>query len=178
MVMMCSWRLAVDLVDHRRQRRRLAGAGRAGDEHQAARLVADLLDDRRQAELLEAEDLVRDLPEDGGDGAALVEDVRAEARQALDAEREVELEVLLEAVLLRVGEHRVGELLGLRRRQRRHVQRHELAVDADLRRRVGRDVKVRAAALDHRLQQLMQRDGHWFSVLACGSGLADQPLST
>ena len=29
--------LGVDLVDHRRQRRRLAAAGRAGDEHQAAR---------------------------------------------------------------------------------------------------------------------------------------------
>ena len=31
--------LGVDLVDHRRQRRRLAAAGRAGDEHQAARPV-------------------------------------------------------------------------------------------------------------------------------------------
>ena len=127
--------LAVDLVDHRGQRRRLARAGRAGDEHEAARLVADLLDDRRQSELLEAEDLVGDLPVDGGGGAALVEDVRAEAGQPLDAEGEVELEVLFEAMLLRVGENRVGELLRLRRRQRRHVQRRELAVDADLRRR-------------------------------------------
>jgi hypothetical protein len=58
------------------------------------------------AELLESEDLVGDLPVDGGGGAALVEDVRAEAGRALDAEREVELEVLLEAMLLRVGEHR------------------------------------------------------------------------
>ena len=51
--------------------------------------------------------------------AALVEDVGAEAGQALDAEREVDLEVLLEPVLLVVGEDRVGELLGLGRRQRR-----------------------------------------------------------
>ena len=66
------------------------------------------LDDRRQPELAEAEDLVGDLPEDGGDRAALHEDVGAEAGQPLDAEGEVELEVLLEPVLLRVGEHRVG----------------------------------------------------------------------
>ena len=32
--------LLVDQVDHRRERRRLAGAGRAGDEHEAARLLA------------------------------------------------------------------------------------------------------------------------------------------
>jgi hypothetical protein len=50
--------LAVDLVEHRGERRRLARAGRARDEHQAARLVADLRDHRRQAQLLEASDLV------------------------------------------------------------------------------------------------------------------------
>ena len=56
-------------------------------------------------------------------GAALVEDVGAEARQPLDAEREVELEVLLEAVLLRVGQHAVGELLGLGGRRASGVRR-------------------------------------------------------
>ena len=35
---------AVDLVDDRRQRGRLAGAGRAADEHQAARQLRELLD--------------------------------------------------------------------------------------------------------------------------------------
>ncbi len=35
--------LAVDLVEHRRQRRRLARAGRAGDQDQPARLLAQLL---------------------------------------------------------------------------------------------------------------------------------------
>ena len=46
---------------------------------------------------------------------------------------------LLEALLLRVGEHAVGQLLGVRRRQRRQRQPLEMAVDADLRRRLGRD---------------------------------------
>src|SRR5207249_4036113 len=100
-------------------------------------------------------DLVRDLAVDGGGSAALIEDVRAEAGQPFDAEGEVELERFLETVFLRIGENGVGELLRLRRRHRRNVERHELAVDANLRRRVGGDVKVGATALDHGLEKLM-----------------------
>src|SRR5439155_7568249 len=44
---------AVDLVDQRRVRGRLTGAGRAGDEHEPARLRGQLVQGRRQAELLE-----------------------------------------------------------------------------------------------------------------------------
>jgi hypothetical protein len=88
-----------------------------------------------KAELLEAEDLVGNLPVDRGHRAALVEDVSAEPGESLDSEREVELEVLLEPVLLGVGEHRVGELLGLGRGQRQGSRAAELAVDPDLRRR-------------------------------------------
>src|SRR5438128_9588872 len=84
--------LAVDLVDHRGQRGRLARAGGSGDEHQAARFVADLFDHSREAKLLESEDLVGDLAVDGGGRAALVEDVGPEAGQPLDTERDVELE--------------------------------------------------------------------------------------
>ena len=81
-------------------------------------------------------DLFGNQPVDGADRAALVEHVAAEARQPLDAEREVELQRLLEALLLRVGEHAVDELLGLGRRQLRQRQPLQLAVHADLRRRV------------------------------------------
>src|SRR5512141_1431896 len=70
--------------------------------NECARLVADLFDDLRKAQLLEAEDLVGDLAVDGGRGAALVEDVRAEAGETFDAEGNVELEVFFETVLLRV----------------------------------------------------------------------------
>ena len=44
---------AVDLVDHRRERRRLARARRARDEHEAARPVCESRKARRQSELLE-----------------------------------------------------------------------------------------------------------------------------
>ena len=109
---------------------------------------------------LKSADLVGDRAVDGRHRAALHEDVGAEAGQALDAEAEVQLQVLLEAMLLRVGEHAVGELLGLHRGQGRQVQRAQLAVHADLGRRVGGDVEVGAPHLRHRLQELMQADGH------------------
>ena len=51
---------AVDVVEHRRERRRLARAGRAGDEHEAAVLLGEPLHARRQAQLLEARDVARD----------------------------------------------------------------------------------------------------------------------
>ena len=54
--------LGVDLVDHRRQRGRLAAAGRPGDQHQAARAVGELGDHRRQLQLLEAADALGNLP--------------------------------------------------------------------------------------------------------------------
>ena len=93
-----------------------------GDEHEAARLVRRA---RRRPggkpELVEREDLERNRAERARDGAALQEDVGAEARQVLHAEREVELLGLLELDLLLLGEHRVAELLGLDRRERRRA---------------------------------------------------------
>ena len=56
-VMMCAGARGVDVVDHRGQRRALAAAGRAGDEHQAALFVGDRLEHRRQAELVDRLDL-------------------------------------------------------------------------------------------------------------------------
>ena len=41
--------LAVDLVDQRRERRRLTGAGRAGDEHEPARPLGQLVERRGDA---------------------------------------------------------------------------------------------------------------------------------
>ena len=107
--------LGVDLVDHRGQRRRLAAAGRAGDEHETARAFGELGDDAWQRELLEAADLLGNLPVDRADRPLLVEEVAAEPGDAADAEREVELERLLEALLLRVGQHAVGQRLGVGR---------------------------------------------------------------
>jgi hypothetical protein len=148
--------LGVDLVDDRRERGRLARAGRPGDEHQPARLLRQLADDRGQAQFLERKNLERNRTKCRRHRAALHEQVGAKTREAFDAEREVELVLFLELVLLRVGEDRVAELLGLHRRERRRLQRHEPPVDAQLRRRAGGDVKVGRSLLDHRFEQLVK----------------------
>ena len=46
----------VDVVDHRGERRRLARAGRTGDEHEPALLLGEPAADRRQAQLLHRRD--------------------------------------------------------------------------------------------------------------------------
>src|SRR2546430_15170446 len=88
--------LFVDLVDHRGQRRAFPRARGAGDEREAAGPVGELRDDLRQAQLLERLHAERNLPDHDGDTAALFEDVAAEPRQILDAERAVELVLGLE----------------------------------------------------------------------------------
>ena len=57
---------AVEVVDHRCQRRALAAAGCPGDEHQPAGLLGDLVEDRRQGEIGKGLDPRRDRAGDEG----------------------------------------------------------------------------------------------------------------
>jgi hypothetical protein len=66
-----------------------------------------VLDDRRQPSSSKVR-ILNGIAERAGHRAALHEDVRAEAREVLHAEGEVELVLLLEVVLLRVGEDGVA----------------------------------------------------------------------
>ena len=94
------------------------------------------------------------------DAAALLEAVAAEAREVLDAEREIQLVVHLEPLLLVLGEDGVGELQGvLRRHHHLEIRVGDLAVDSQLRALAGRDVQVRGVPLDHLLEQDTKVDG-------------------
>ena len=108
--------LAVDLVDHRRQRSGFAGTGRTGHQDQPARFLAKLGDHRRQSQLRERFDFEWDHAEDSRSGATLVKKIAAEARQAFQSERKVEFQIFFKAVLLGIGQHAIGELLGFGRR--------------------------------------------------------------
>ena len=145
--------LAIDLVDHRREGGGLPRARRAGDEHEAARLLRELGDDGGETQVGERLDVERNLAQHDGDAAALLEAVAAEAREVLDAEREVELVLHLETLLLVLREHRVGELqrvLGLHHHF--GARGRDVAVDAHNRAGAGGDVQVGGAALDHLLE--------------------------
>ena len=92
---------AVDEVDERGERRRLAGTGRAGDEHETARQLREL---RRRpsgtpsvSSFLISVGMRRNA---ATDRAALLVEVHAEAGVRREREREVELEVLVELLLL------------------------------------------------------------------------------
>ena len=69
----------VDEVDHRGERRRLARAGRAGHQHDAALERGDLGQGRRQAEILQGRHLGGDHAHHDRERAALAEDVDAKA---------------------------------------------------------------------------------------------------
>ena len=92
---------AVDLVEHRRERRRLARPGCARDEDEAALLLGEPGNAGREVEISEAGDLVRDHAEGERDRAALPEAVHAEAREPGRRVGEVEVAALVEE--LRAG---------------------------------------------------------------------------
>src|SRR5262249_57457364 len=80
-------------------------------------------------------------------------EVAGEATQALRGEREVELAVLLELLLLRLGEDAVAELPRVGVGERRVGERSELAVHADQRRAVLGHVQIGGARLPHQLPE-------------------------
>ena len=81
----------VDEVDHRRERRRLPGAGRACDEDQAAVPLGEPLHSGRQLELRERGHGLRDHAEREGGRAALAERVNAEPWEVLALVGDVEV---------------------------------------------------------------------------------------
>jgi hypothetical protein len=150
--------VAIDLVDHRRERRRLARAGRAGHEHEAARLHRQLGERDRQAELLERLQLFGDDAKRGPERLALKVDIDAEAGQPRHRVGRVDLPLDLELLLLLGREHAVEQLLNHVRSQRRDtLEPLELSTDADRRGRPHRQMEVGRAARDHRLEQLVDR---------------------
>src|SRR6059058_1206073 len=125
--------LLVDLVDQRRERGTLARPRGPRHEHQAAGPLGQLRHHSGQAQLLERPHVEGDLPDHERYAAALLEAVAAEPRQILDPEREIELVLDLEPLLLVLGEHRIGDrqrVLGREHRLRRGV--HDVPVHAQL----------------------------------------------
>ena len=85
-------------------------------------LRAQFVHDRRKPQFLKRAYLVGDQPECPGQGAPLHEDVRPESTQPPDAEGKVQFLILLEPMLLSIGENAVAELPGFLGFQRRIVQ--------------------------------------------------------
>src|SRR5678816_442525 len=105
----------VDVVDHRGQRGRFARTGGARAQDQAAPLLGNRLEDRRQQEILEGMDLHGNDAKHQPDRAALLEDVATKAAEPGNGIGDVQLVVVLELLLLAAAHdaegHRDGVLL-------------------------------------------------------------------
>lgn len=84
----------IDMIDHRRQRRGFAGTGRPCNQHDAARVFGNVLEDLRTVEIFQRQDLGGNGPEDRTGAALLVEGIDAETRQFGNLEGEVALQRL------------------------------------------------------------------------------------
>ena len=137
----------VDVVDHRRERRRLPGAGRAGDEHEALRQVAEVLAAPGQEQCVERRDLERDRPQRQRHDALLDEAVATEPVRVVVAEGEVDFLLLVQLVVQFVGQELADLHLELKRGEDGLAEdRVELAVDAHARLRVRSQHEVDSPA--------------------------------
>ena len=152
---------AVDLVEHGRERRRLAGAGRSRDEHQPALLVRESRDTSGQVQLAEARDLVRDHTERERDRASLAEPVDAKARKPLGRVGRVEVAALVEQQTTpRDGAcDLVEDGFELRFPERWKLGRDELAVRAEEGRLTDLEVDVAGAGCDRAREDCIQVHG-------------------
>ena len=157
----------VDVVDHARERGRLARAGRAGHQHQPARQHAQVLEHLRRVQVLERLDQRRDVAEHGAGAAILVEGIDAEAGEVRDLERKVGLEELLVHLPLLVVHDVVHHAVHFLVRQRWHVHALDVAVHADHGRHARGQVEVRRVVLDCERQELGDVDGHQDSLARC-----------
>src|SRR5690606_12154218 len=147
-------RVAVAVVDHRRQRGRLAGTGGTDHQHQAALLHHDVLEDLGQLQLVDGGDLALDGADHHADLTALLEHVHAEAAGVLHRDRHVELEVAFELGHLALVHQRIGDLLDHAGRQAGVAQRVKLALDLDVDGCAGGEEHVRRVLLRHQLQEV------------------------
>ena len=153
---------AVDLVDDRRERRRLTGTGRPGDENETARILGEAVQDVREVQLLERLDLLRNEPERRSDRFALVVDVDAEAREARHRVREVELTLQLEVLLLLAREDAIEERARVVRGERLEAfSAGDVPSHTERRRASDRDMQVGGAERDHLLEQVVDGSELW-----------------
>ena len=154
-----------DVVQHRRQRRRFAGAGRPGHEDEALTQPGQAPDHHRHPKLIVVGNLVGNQSQRHGDRPPLLEGVDTKARLAFPVEGEIQVAALLEGRPTLGGEHLSGHLLDLLRTQRIGRDRHQGAVFAHVGRGACRQDQVGRRLLQQDLQVSIDDQGMWLSTL-------------
>src|SRR3954470_14480764 len=86
----------VDVVDHRGERRRLAGAGRTGDEHETFLQRTEIQDGWRELELLRRHDARWHLAKHRAHAASVEKHIRAETAEPFHLVGEIRIVTLVE----------------------------------------------------------------------------------
>ena len=127
----------IDVIDHRRQRRRFARTGWPGDQHDAARILANILENLRAVQLFQRQHLGGNGPENRAGTPLLVKGIDAKARQIGNFKGEIALQRLFIDLALAVVHdviHHAVHVLVLHRRQ---VDATHIAMNPDHRRQAG-----------------------------------------
>ncbi len=138
----------VDIVDHRGERRGLAGARLARDQDQAVIGLGHLPHGFRQLQLIEGQRLGRNRAEDCADAVELAHDVDAEAPALGNGVGEIGPILGFEPLERRLGHDLVERLLHEIRRELLRPQGGEIAVQADARRIAGDEMQVGSLPLE------------------------------
>jgi hypothetical protein len=150
---------AVDLLDERRESRRLAGARGAADQDEAARQARERFGARRKAQRGESRRIRRQGPDRGSGPSTLAMKVDPEAARPPDLEGEVRHRLLRVTGTPAGGKSRKNRLLDLFARERGVRERHDPSVDADRGRRAGDEQQIASRTLDERLEPRLQPRG-------------------
>jgi hypothetical protein len=145
----------VAVANQRRHRGRLARAGAADEEHDAALAHDDVLEHHRQAEVVEFRDVRGDGPEHHAHACLLHECVDAKAADARRAHGEVALLGRLELLGLLVVHHRACELHRVLGRERLVRYGRHPPVDLQRGRKPGGDEKVGRLLRHHGAQKVV-----------------------
>ena len=140
----------VDVIDERRERRRLARSGGARDEHETLWKVTDACQRGRQPQILGRRDCERNRTERHRQRALLHKAIAAEAVSVAVREREVDLLLGLELLTEIPRQHGQDRRIDLTRIERlRTRDRAQLPVDAHARWRLRRQQQVGRAEAHH-----------------------------
>ena len=156
--------IVVEEVDHAGQAGRLAGAGGAGDEEQAAGADDEALDRLGHPHVLELEELRGNLPHHDAEVAALAEDGHAKADAVRVGDREVGAAFLLNLGLAPVGRDALHQGRGVVWSQDAGLELTEPPLVAERRFLADRDVQVVRPDPDGRFKQLLDQNfavGHF-----------------
>ncbi len=153
----------VAMIDHRRERGGLARAGRAHHQHQSARFVDDVLEQRRELEIVDGGNLALDRTDHHPHLAPLLEHVHPETAGILDRDGKIELEIAFEDRDLAFVHQGVSDLLHQARRKAGVTHRIQLPLDLDVHRRARGQEHVRGVLLGHQLEEISDVHGMRFA---------------